>query len=59
MEAGGQAIVGNVEAPAAAKSSSPAKQAALPDHSGEALNLSDLTGTVGSRHKERVKRDDP
>lgn len=58
VEAGGQAIVGNVETPAAKTSVPPAAPLALSDQSQETVSLEDLIGASTKRSQERLRRGD-
>lgn len=56
VEAGGQAIVGNVQAPVAKNRAAPEVQGALSDQSAAAGNLTDVTGASTKEAKQRVRR---
>lgn len=56
VEAGGQAIVGNVEAPARKNSAAPEAQRTLSDQSAAAVDLTDLTGAGTRQVKQWVRR---
>jgi hypothetical protein len=56
VEAGGQAIVGNVRAPVAKSSTAPEAQRTLRDQSAAAVDLTDLTGVGTRQAKQRARR---